>query len=198
MTKDQLIQRHNAQMLEHFDAIYAPEKRKLVYGDGDASASVVLIGEAPGEQEALQGKPFVGKAGKILDDFLERTGLARAEIYITNVVKLRPTAVSKAGRTVNRAPSKEEIALFRPWLQKEMELIAPKYIVTLGNVALRAASDSKTAVIGDFHGKIWADTPMGAALFPLYHPAAVIYNRALKETYEADLDTLRAILQGQV
>ena len=195
MNKKQKIVKQNEQMLEHFDSIYAPEKKKIVFGDGDARAKIVLVGEAPGEQEALQGKPFVGKAGKILDEFLQKTEIRREDIYITNVVKLRPTAISKAGRTVNRAPSKEEIGLFHPWLQKEMEIIEPMYIVTLGNVALKAVSDNKAAVIGDYHGKIYPGGAMGAHLFPLYHPAAVIYNRALKETYEADLETLRRLLK---
>ena len=195
MNKKQRIVKHNEQMLTHFEGIYAPEKKKIVFGDGDPRARIVLIGEAPGEQEALQGKPFVGKAGKILDDFLEKTEIRREDIYITNVVKLRPTAISKAGRTVNRAPSKEEIALFRPWLQKELELVEPEYIVTLGNVALKAMTDKKNAVIGDFHGKIYSGGAMGAHLFPLYHPAAVIYNRALKEIYEGDLETLRLLLR---
>jgi uracil-DNA glycosylase family 4 len=195
MSKKQRLAKHNAQMLEHFDAIYAPEKKKIVFGGGNPGASIVLIGEAPGEQEALQGKPFVGKAGKVLDEFLEKTGIRREDLYISNVVKLRPTAISKAGRTVNRAPSREEIALFRPWLQKEMEIIRPKYIVTLGNVALKAVSDNKSAVIGELHGKLYPGGAMGAQLFPLYHPAALIYNRSLREVYQEDLDSLGGLIR---
>ena len=193
MNKKQMIGKNNEQMSAHFAAIYAPEERKLVFGYGDPRAKTILVGEAPGEQEALQGRPFVGKAGKILDEFLKKTQLAREDVYITNVVKLRPTAISKAGRTVNRAPSREEIGLFRPWLQKEIEIIAPDYIITLGNIALKTLADNKAAVIGDFHGKVYPEKILGAKLFPLYHPAAVIYNRALKDVYDADLEVLRGI-----
>ena len=100
----------------------------------------MLIGEAPGEQEALEGRPFVGKAGKNLDGFLKAVGLRRGEIYVTNVVKLRPTRQSAAGRVVNRPPSREEKALFTPWLMREIALVRPGALVTLGNVALQALS----------------------------------------------------------
>ena len=85
----------------------------------------MLVGEAPGEQEALEGRPFVGKAGRNLAGFLEALGLRRSEIYITNVVKVRPTRVSPAGRVVNRPPSREEKALFTPWLMREVAVVRP-------------------------------------------------------------------------
>lgn len=189
-----LLQKHNQQMDAHFAALYAPDRKRLVFGDGDARSRIVLVGEAPGEQEALAGKPFVGKAGKLLDGFLASTGLNRADIYITNVVKFRPTAISKTGRTVNRTPSAEEIALFTPWLRREMELIAPEYIVTLGNVALKAVSGDRTALIGACHGRLFPGGGMEAHLFPIYHPAAVIYRRALAQTYADDLAAFRRLL----
>ena len=86
----------------------------LVFGEGPQNPKLMLIGEAPGEQESLQGRPFVGKAGKNLDHFLELAGLAREEIYISNVVKIRPTKTGSTGRLSNRPPTKEEIAFFRP------------------------------------------------------------------------------------
>ena len=85
----------------------------LVFGEGPQNPKLMLIGEAPGEQESLQGRPFVGKAGKNLDHFLELAGLAREEIYISNVVKIRPTKTGSTGRLSNRPPTKEEIALLR-------------------------------------------------------------------------------------
>lgn len=188
------LQKLYEDMRTQIGALYTDRELRLVFGDGDPKSPVVLVGEAPGEREALEGKPFVGKAGKQLTAFLEGTGLLRSQLFITNVVKFRPTKQSKAGNTVNRPPTAEEIALFTPWLAREMELIAPKVIVTLGNVPLRAVSGQKGVVIGAVHGQPFPGGGMGCALFPLYHPAAVIYNRALVPEYEADLQKLRAFL----
>ncbi len=174
-------------------------QRPLVFGDGLRESPVLmLIGEAPGEQESLQGKPFVGKAGKNLTEFVEAVGLKRSDMYISNVVKVRPTKRSAAGRIVNRPPNREEIELFTPWLMREIALVRPHALVTLGNVALHAfASES----IGDCHGA-WRRavvSPPGAPAFtlphfPLYHPASVIYRRELKSVYEDDLNALSATL----
>lgn len=175
------------------------EGMKLVFGEGPADSPVLmLIGEAPGEQEALQGRPFVGKAGRNLDAFLEAIHLKREEIYISNVVKIRPSKISPAGRIVNRPPSKEEKVLFTPWLMKEIATVRPRAIVTLGNVALQAFLDD---VIGNRHGR-WSEVKISNShetafvlpLFALYHPASVIYNRSLKEIYEADLQILAETL----
>ena len=173
----------------------------LVFGDGmTKSPRLMLVGEAPGEQEALQRKPFVGKAGKNLNEFLAAIGLPREELYITNVVKLRPSRISAAGRIVNRPPSREEIAFFRPWLYREVSAVHPHALVTLGNVALNAFLPNGST-IGACHGrwqKIRVEYPEGGAqeqpLFALYHPASVIYNRALAATYQTDLATLRDTL----
>ena len=170
-------------------------QQPLVFGEGPSDHPVLmLIGEAPGEQESLQGRPFVGKAGKNLDAFLEAVCLKREEIYITNVVKVRPSKISAAGRVVNRPPSKEEKALFTPWLMREIGIVRPKALVTLGNVALQAFVDD---VIGNRHGR-WSQAEIrleeekqfSLPLFALYHPASVIYNASLKETYAADLKQL--------
>ena len=173
----------------------------LVFGDGmTKSPRLMLVGEAPGEQEALQRKPFVGKAGKNLNEFLAAIGLPREELYITNVVKLRPSRISAAGRIVNRPPSREEIAFFRPWLYREVSAVHPHALVTLGNVALNAFLPNGST-IGSCHGRwqsITVDHSEGGVndlpLFALYHPASVIYNRALAATYQADLATLRDTL----
>lgn len=162
-------------------------------GEGPGDARVALIGEAPGREEALQGRPFVGKAGKNLDEFLASTGLRREELYITNAVKFRPTRVSAKGTTANRTPTTKEVALFRPWLIEELEALRPALLVTLGNTPLRALTGGKTA-IGDAHGRVLCET-LGARLFPLYHPASIIYNRALKPVYEDDLRVLQACMR---
>ena len=164
--------------------IYEGEKKVLVFGEGDVGAPVMLVGEAPGEQETLMGRPFVGKAGKNLDEFLAGAGMERSALYVTNVVKFRPTKTSAAGRTVNRPPTQEEVKLFVPWLRREIELVNPKCVVTLGNVPLKALTD-KGRVIGEAHGRFMELEKR--LLFPMYHPASVIYNPALKAVYRDDL-----------
>jgi DNA polymerase len=153
----------------------------------------MLIGEAPGEQEALQGRPFVGRAGKNLDEFISGSGLSRGEMYVTNVIKFRTTRISAAGRIVNRAPTQEEIQLFLPFLKREIALVKPKILVTLGNVPLRALL-GPGAVIGEMHGTL-LDTPLGN-LFPLYHPASLIYNRALRDAYAEDMRALSELIKS--
>lgn len=178
------MEKLRGEMTAFIDGLYEGEKKVLVFGEGRINAPVMLVGEAPGEQESLLGRPFVGKAGKNLDEFLEGAGMAREALYVTNTVKFRPTKVSAAGRTVNRPPTQEEIKLFLPWLQREIGLVDPKCVVTLGNVPLKALTDRRS-VIGDMHGRFIA---LGERLlFPMYHPASVIYNPSLKEVYRQDL-----------
>ena len=183
-----------------FQALYPGGQSPLVFGAGLAKQPVLmLIGEAPGEQEALQGQPFVGKAGKNLEGFLEVLGLRRSEIYVTNTVKLRPTKLSAAGRRVNRPPTREEKELFRPWLMKEIALVRPEALVTLGNVALQSFLRD---TVGLLHGQ-WTRAVVSPPekeaftlpLFPLYHPASIIYNPHLQEDYGRDLAALRESLR---
>lgn len=186
-----------------FATLWPAEDKVLVFGEGRSDQPpVMLIGEAPGEQETLQGRPFVGKAGKNLDGFLAAVGLERPDIYISNVVKVRPVKVSAKGTVSNRAPSREELLLFTPWLYEEILMVQPRMIVTLGNTALQAVLDPKT-VIGSVHGAVqqaqvaFDGRAQTFALFPLYHPASIIYNRALKVTYDEDLRHLRAVLEDR-
>ena len=194
------MQTFNQKMLRFFQTLWPAEEKPIVPGEGNADhPPVMLIGEAPGEQESLQGRPFVGKAGKNLDGFLQVLELKREDIYISNVVKIRPTKVSDKGRISNRPPSREELALFTPYLMEEILLVKPKMIVTLGNVALKALCGQK-AVIGDMHGKTTQVTVTHEkqsaeyTLFPLYHPASIIYNRSLQEVYDGDLQVLKKVL----
>ncbi len=182
---------------------YDCEPPPLVFGDGKThEPKLMLIGEAPGEQEARQGKPFVGKAGKNLTAFLNAIDLSREALYVTNVVKIRPSRVSKAGRIVNRPPNRAEIALFTPWLMREVALIRPQVLVTLGNVALSAFLTAGER-IGQCHGqwhqvqiKTQHEGVLCLPLFALYHPAAVIYDRALADVYQTDLARLSISLQN--
>ena len=160
-----------------------------VFGEGALSPRIVLVGEAPGEQETLQKRPFVGKAGKNLDEFLAIAGLPREELYITNVVKFRPVKVNpETGRKSNRPPTREEILLCLPFLEREIALVQPQVVVTSGNVALRAVTGDDRQTIGACHGQL--TTGLGAAVFPLYHPASIIYNRSLKDVYVSDVEKL--------
>lgn len=167
--------------------------RAIVFGDGNKGAEIMLIGEAPGGEEEKQGKPFVGKAGQNLNEFLDILGLERSNLYISNVVKLRPFKISeKTGKPINRPPNREELDFFVPYLHNEIELVKPKLIVTLGNFALKYVTLNKNIVIGDCHGTV-IDVN-GKSLFPLYHPASIIYNRSLKDVYIADLYKLKNLL----
>lgn len=184
----------NRALEAHIAELYPEEKKVLVFGDGNVHSRVMMIGEAPGEQESLQLKPFVGKAGKNLDEFLAMTGLVRSELYISNTVKFRPTKISKAGRVVNRPPTKEEVQIFLPWLKKEIGMAAPEVVVTLGNVPLKALLGNKVT-IGEMHGRfVNLD---GRTLYPIYHPASLIYNRSLTATYKTDLERLKKWLDGE-
>jgi DNA polymerase len=154
---------------------------RTVPGEGNPAAAVVFVGEAPGATEDELGRPFVGRAGKMLDELLAEAGLVRADVWITNVVKARPPK--------NRDPKAPEIAHWMPVLQREIELIEPKLIVPLGRHALKHFAPE--AKIGEVHG-----TLVDERLFPLYHPAAAMYNQKLKGTLFEDARALGALLDA--
>jgi DNA polymerase len=177
--------------------VYGSREKAVVFGEGSLEAGLMLVGEAPGEQEALQGRPFVGKAGRYLDGFLNALGVKREHIWITNIVKFRPVKVHpRTGSLSNRPPTREEVELCFNILLSELEIIQPKVVVTLGNVALKAACGDRHAVIGSCHGRPVETDLHGNRfiLFPLYHPASIIYNRELASTYEGDLAALKGFL----
>lgn len=184
-----MIRTYQQELRAFLAGVMPGRENALVFGEGPVSPLLMLIGEAPGEQESLQGRPFVGKAGKNLDHFLELAQLRREEIYISNAVKIRPTKVSKTGRISNRPPTREEIALFRPWLMREIAEIRPRMIATLGNVPLAAVTGGKQT-IGQVHGTVIPAGETGLPLFALYHPASLIYNRSLEGVYEQDVREL--------
>jgi DNA polymerase len=164
----------------------------MVFGEGSPDAEIMLVGEAPGAEETRLSRPFVGRAGKNLDGFLKALELQREDIYITNVLKFRPYKVSAKGTLSNRPPKLYEIELMIPFLLREIETIAPKFVVTLGNVPLKAVYN-RNAAIGGCHA-----SPLKAhvlsfdfTLFPLYHPASIIYNPPLKTIYNEDLKKLK-------
>lgn len=195
LLKDRQLEELNKKILDEY------KDKEIVLGNGSINSKIVLIGEAPGAKEVEEKLPFVGKAGKYLEEFLQILELDRTEIYITNTVKFRPTRISsKTGGDINRAPSKQEINDFKEFLFDEIAIIKPKVIVTLGNVPLKTVKSDENAKIGDLHGKnskvIINDSEYN--LFPLYHPAAVIYRRELKEVYHNDLEILKEISKKQM
>ncbi|MCI5772787.1 MAG: uracil-DNA glycosylase [Clostridiales bacterium] len=188
------LEKLNQEMKRFFAPLWPGEDKPLVFGEGNGEApALMLVGEAPGEQESISGRPFVGKAGKNLDAFLHLAGLERAAIYVTNVVKVRPCEKGPTGRIRNRAPNPEEKALFTPFLMREVSLVRPGMIVTLGNVPLQAFL-GKGAMVGACHGQARL-APCGVQVFSLYHPASIIYRPKLREVYVQDVLTLRDMLQ---
>lgn len=166
-----------------------------VIGEGDLHARVMFVGEAPGKQEAKTGRPFVGAAGKTLDKLLKSIGVAREDVYITNIVKDRPPD--------NRDPHKEEIELYAPFLRRQIEIIQPKIIATLGRFAMDfilAELDlpEQGKRIGALHGEVLsAQTSYGEiAIVPLYHPAAALYNDQLQDVMEEDFRVLKPFFKG--
>lgn len=151
---------------------------QLVMGGGNPNADIVFIGEAPGKNEDIQGKPFVGAAGKFLDTMLEAAGMHRDEVYITNIVKYRPPE--------NRDPTADEKAAFLPYLLKQIEIINPKVVITLGRHSMEYFLPK--AKIGEVHGQpehVTLTNESGAhklLLIPLFHPAAALYNGSLRQT----------------
>lgn len=193
-----------SETLREINAEYAAlfgAKHRLVPGEGNARAALMLVGEAPGGQEEKQGRPFVGTAGKNLDEFLAMANMAREALYITNAVKFRPTRQGASGRLCNRTPTGAEVEAFNPWLRREIACLRPRVVATLGNTALRAALAAcgagelaRGAVIGALHGKPLSPGAGAPLLFPLYHPASILYRRELKPVYEADVRALAAFM----
>lgn len=182
------------EMTAFFRPLWPGEDKPLVLGEGNGDHPLfMLIGEAPGETEVIKRRPFVGKAGKNLDEFLGLAHLKREEIFVSNVVKIRPAEIGPTGRIRNRVPNKEELSLFIPWLMREIAAVQPKALVTLGNVPLKALAGNKVTV-GDCHGQ-WLASQAGVPLFALYHPASIIYRRALAPVYEQDVLTLARSLK---
>jgi len=157
-----------------------------VPGEGPADAEVMIVGEAPGRQEDVQGRPFVGAAGRVLADLLAEAGLRREEVFITNVVKSHPTD-RKGGS--NRAPRRDEVAACLPWLQQQLSIIRPRLVVTLGTHALRAFLPGKK--ISQVHGRPFQHD--GLTVLPLYHPAVALYG-VRKEILRRDMQKVRQVL----
>jgi len=165
----------------------AQQATQLVMGEGNPQAEIVCIGEAPGKQEDIQGRPFVGAAGKFLDTMLAAAQMNRADIYITNIVKYRPPN--------NRDPSPEEKAAFLPFLLRQLDIIRPKVVITLGRHSMEYFLPG--AKISEVHGQPIAVTydRRSMVVIPLFHPAAALYNGGLRQTLVDDFLGVPAIVR---
>ena len=164
-----------------------------VMGEGSLDAKIMFIGEAPGEREAKSGRPFVGASGHMLNGLLHAAGIKREDVYISNVVKDRPPN--------NRNPHKKEIQLYRPFLLRQIEVIQPQVIATLGRFAMEFIleefnSPADGGKISQIHGSVQeGETSYGKiAIVPLFHPAVALYNENQKETLTEDFQVLKQFL----
>ena len=162
-------------------------RTQVVFGSGSPNADLVFVGEAPGFHEDQQGVPFVGQAGKLLDRLLEGIGLTRADVFVANVLKCRPPG--------NRDPQPEEIAACEPHLFRQIELLEPLLVATLGNFATKLLS-GRPAGITRVHGQE-QEVTLGARtvlLYPLFHPAAALYTPSMLKVLEEDFARIPALL----
>ena len=162
-------------------------RARAVFGEGDAGADLMFVGEAPGYHEDQQGRPFVGQAGKLLEQLLASIGLTREQVFIANVLKSRPPN--------NRDPRPEEIDACRPYLWRQIEIIKPKVICTLGNFATKLLSGDPTGITR-VHGRPRATEIAGHRLYlyPIFHPAAALYTPAMLTTLKEDFSRLPELI----
>ena len=162
-------------------------RTQTVFGVGNPEARVLIVGEAPGKNEDLQGEPFVGAAGKYLNELLAIAGLSREDVYIANVLKCRPPS--------NRDPRPEEIQACTPFLREQTRTINPEYIVTLGNFSTKFILKTDVGITR-LHGTLQRAGRF--KVFPIFHPAAALYDSKKREALENDFATLSELLRGEV
>ena len=165
----------------------ASTRNTVVFGSGNADADLMFVGEAPGANEDLQGLPFVGQAGRLLDQLLSEIGLTRADVFVANVLKCRPPG--------NRDPLPQEIDSCQDYLFRQLELIQPKVVCTLGNFATKLLRDDTTGITR-LHGRdeLRQIGPRVVRLYPLFHPAAALYTPAMLATLREDFGRIPALL----
>jgi len=164
-------------------------RANLVFGEGDPNAAVVFIGEAPGFHEDRLARPFVGQAGKLLDRLLEDLGWPRNSVYITNIVKRRPPE--------NRDPLQEEIDAYKPYLQRQIEIMDPKIVVTLGRFAMNYfLPQAKMTRDHAVPSEVLTKEGQGFLIFPVYHPAAALRSTQMLKVLEEDFKKLPDLLRN--
>lgn len=179
--QDQLDSLHRK--MEGDRALPLVGESNLVFGEGDLDAAVMFIGEAPGFFENKEKRPFVGRAGKLLDTLLSEIKWPRGSVYITNIVKRRPPE--------NRDPLPEEIALYKPYLKQQIQIVRPRVIATLGRFSMNYFLPE--AKISRDHGTIF--TMKGVCIYPLYHPAAALRSTGVLNDLRKDFHRLPKVLQ---
>ena len=169
------------------DCVLHETRTRAVFGEGDSGADLLFVGEAPGYHEDQQGRPFVGQAGKLLEQLLASIGLTREQVFIANVLKSRPPN--------NRDPRPEEIDACQPYLWRQIEIIKPKVICTLGNFATKLLSGDQTGITR-VHGTPRALEIAGHPLFlyPIFHPAAALYTPTMLTTLKEDFSRLPELI----
>ncbi len=194
MTKQQLIKQIHAELKNGkrlpLYGYRVKNKYFPVIGEGSLDASIVFIGEAPGLNEAISGRPFIGAAGRVLDELLASIKLERTDVYITSVLLDRPPE--------NRDPSAKEIKAYTPFLVRQLEIIKPKVIATLGRFSMNfifnhLGLEDQLQTIGRIHGQVFEVKASwgGVTLIPLYHPAAALYGASIKPTLIKDFKVLK-------
>ncbi len=166
------------------NCVLAKTRTRTVPGSGPATSEVMFVGEGPGQREDERGLPFVGPAGKLLDELLAAAGWTRADVYVTNVVKCRPPG--------NRDPEPEEMAACAPFLEEQLRLVNPRLIVTLGRFSM--ARWFPSAAISRIHGQP-RTLEDGRVVVPMYHPAAALRNGGLRPVLAADFAALPGLLE---
>lgn len=189
MDKKQLLDNLSQEIIDKKICLeLAAQATNLVMGDGDPDADIVFIGEAPGKNEDLQGLPFVGAAGKFLNEMLAAAGMDRSDVYITNIVKYRPPN--------NRDPLPEEKKDFWPYLMRQLQIIDPKVVITLGRHSMEYFLPGLK--IGQIHGEPkrvqFGDHKI--VIMPLFHPAAALYNGSLRQTLIDDFLKVPKIIES--
>lgn len=190
-SKEEQLKKVEEDILNELVCPLKDNAQNLVFGKGNPDADILFIGEAPGAKEDEQGQPFVGAAGKELDKLLSNIGLSLSDVYIANILKYRPPN--------NRNPSMEEIKNHTPFLLRQISIIKPEVICTLGNYATKFAiagfkpeGMNKIEGITSLHGA--PREINGLVIFPLYHPAAMLYNGGLRKILENDFEKLKELL----
>ncbi len=184
MTRQAKLDQIKAEIIQHnICPDLAKQAKHLVFGEGSPEAKVMFIGEAPGKTEDETGRPFVGAAGKFLDELLAGIGLKRQDVYITSILKYRPPN--------NRDPLPEEKAVFLPYLQAQLEVIQPLLVVALGRHSLNCFLPGLR--ISEVHGH--AKRYKGQVILPLYHPAAALYNTGMRHTIIDDFAKIPALIK---
>lgn len=184
--REEILAALDAEVRQCTDCHLHQGRTHAVPGDGPIDARIMFIGEAPGFHEDQQGVPFVGAAGQFLNELLEEVGIDRGTVYITNVIKCRPPG--------NRDPKIEEVEACQSYLDRQIELIDPEIVVTLGRHSMaRAFPDEKISAV---HGQA---RKVGDQIYlPMYHPAAALHQPSLRSTVEADFEVLRDLLDGNI